>query len=68
MFRPGRRGGNGDCPPHRRTHALLGFLARLAAAGAVGGWTPVLIGVSSRIRETIELSGLLPVLDLTDSS
>lgn len=44
----------------------LAFLAHLAAAGAAGGWKPVVIGASARVRETIELGGLLPVLDLID--
>jgi anti-sigma B factor antagonist len=46
--------------------AGLGFLARVAAAGHAGGWVPAVIGASRLVRETIEMSGLLPVLNLTD--
>jgi anti-sigma B factor antagonist len=44
----------------------LGFLAALAAAGRSRGHTLSVIGAGPLVRETIELTGLLPVLDLID--
>jgi anti-anti-sigma factor len=44
----------------------LGFLAVLARAGRERGRPPVVIGASRLVRDTIELSGLVPVLELTD--
>lgn len=42
----------------------LAFLSRLAAAGREIGSPPRVVGASRRVRDTIELGGLLPVLDL----
>lgn len=42
----------------------LAFLARLAAQGHERGWVPALSGASVLVRQVIELSGLLPVLDV----
>jgi anti-sigma B factor antagonist len=42
----------------------LAFLGRLAAAGHAAGCAPQVIGASQRVRETIEIGGLTPVLDL----
>jgi anti-sigma B factor antagonist len=44
----------------------LGFLAALAAAGRARGYTLSVVGAGPLVRETIELTGLLPVLDLID--
>ncbi|MFL6099073.1 MAG: STAS domain-containing protein [Actinomycetales bacterium] len=42
----------------------LAFLSRLAAAGHEIGSAPRIVGASCRVRDTIEIGGLLPVLDL----
>jgi anti-sigma B factor antagonist len=44
----------------------LGFLAALAAAGRARGYAPSVVGASPLVRETIELTGLMPLLELTD--
>src|SRR3954466_10489129 len=43
----------------------LAFLGRLAAAGHAAGWAPHISGASPVVRDTIQISGLTCVLDLT---
>jgi anti-sigma B factor antagonist len=43
----------------------LAFIASLAAAGREQGWVPTLVGATGPVRQTIELSRLLPALSVT---
>ena len=46
----------------------LAFLASLVRAGDASGWRLVVVGASRRVRETLEVAGLLTALDLTDTA
>jgi anti-sigma B factor antagonist len=46
--------------------AGLSFLARLVRAGQASGWRLHVIGAGRRVRETLQIAGLLTALDLTD--
>ena len=46
----------------------IGFLVLLARSGRATGLRPVLVGANRRVRDTINLSGIAPLVDLEPGS